>query len=166
MDGHLGEVTGEPLQGVGGQVPFVGPDPIHPQLHEVGEGLAQAHRGGDVRRPRLELPRHLVPLRVAKVNGADHLAPAKEGRHRLEELPSGPENPRSGGPEGLVPAEGVKVATDGLDVHREVGGRLSAVEEDEGTGLVGPTNDLGHRVDGPQGVGDVGHGNELGVEVE
>ena len=71
-----------------------------------------------------------------RLHGADHLAAAHEGRHRLEQLPARPERTGAGGPEHLVARERVEVGADRLHVDRHVRHGLGAVDEDERAGRV------------------------------
>ena len=57
---------------------------------------------------------------AAQVDLADHLAAAHERRHRLEQLPAGPERTGAGGPQHLVAGEDVEVGVP-APAHRRAG---------------------------------------------
>ncbi len=66
-----------------------------------------------------------------------------------------------GRPVGLVTGDGVEVDTELADVDAHLRHRLSAVDQDQGAGLVGHARDLGDRVERSEHVRDVGDGDQL-----
>ncbi len=109
---------------------------------------------------------NVVPLRSAEVDLADHVAAGHERRHRLEQLPPRPERARARRAEHLVPGERVEVGADRLDIDGDVRHGLCAVDQDQRAGLVGLRGHLGDRVDGAEGVRDVGERHELRLQPE
>ena len=157
----------EHLERVGDELALVLADVVHADLEQVVGGRAQPHAGRDVRRAGLELPGHVVPLRPAEVDLADHVAAAHERRHRLEELGLRPHRtPEPSRGEHLVPAEHVEVAADRRHVDRDVRHGLRPVDEDERAGLVRLAGHLLDRVDRAQRVRHVGERDQLRLELE
>ena len=62
--------------------------------------------------------------------------------------------------------EDEEVGAEVLDVDRQVGHGLGAVDEHERAGLVGHGHHLAHRVDGAEAVRDVVEGDELGLRAQ
>ena len=139
-------------------------DGVHPELREVLRRHAQPDRVGDRRRPRLELPRDVVPLGSAEVDLADHLAAGEERRHRLEQLAPGPQRAGAHRGQHLVAAERVEVGAELLDVDRHVRHGLGAVDQDQRAGRVGHLDHLPDGVDRAERVRDVGERHELRLE--
>src|SRR5437763_6128045 len=142
------------------QSPRMGPYPIHAELGQVVDGRTQADPFGDARRAGLELPREVVPCRLVESDPPDHVAPSEEGRHRLEQRPSGPEDADPRRTAHLVATEGVEVDPELLDVDRHVWHRLGTVDQHQ---RAGPVRRLGHRldwIDGPERVRLVGDGEQ------
>ena len=86
---------GQRLERVGDELALVLADRVHPDRHQVVRRDAEPDRVADRRRPRLELPRDVVPVGPAEMDLADHLAAGQERRHRLEQLAPRPERARA-----------------------------------------------------------------------
>jgi len=83
----------------------------------------------------------IVPLRVVDPDLLDHLAAAQPRLEPLQHSRRPYRTPIPVGPS-ILCAERHRVASNRRDVESEMGGRLGAIEQDEGSRLVGPT---GHR---------------------
>jgi hypothetical protein len=136
-------------------------DVRHAEPSEVVDGGMQPGGLGDGRRARLELERHLGPGSAGQRHLVDHAAAGQEGRHRLEQLASGPQRPDARRAEHLVPRQGQEVDAELDDVDRHVRHALRGVEDDQGAGLVRHASDLDDRVDGAERVAHVADGDEL-----
>ena len=95
VEGDVGDVAGERLEGVGDEVDLVLANGVHPERGEVVDRDTKPDRVADGRRPRLELPRDVVEVAPPEVDLADHLAAGQERRHRLEQLAPRPQRARS-----------------------------------------------------------------------
>ena len=62
--------------------------------------------------------------------------------------------------------EAIKFAVELLDVYLEMGHGLGAIDEYGNTAVVRHVDNLSHRGDGAEGVGDMCDGDELGSRVE
>ena len=62
-----------------------------------------------------------------------------------------------------MPRKGVEVAVEGLHIYRQVGHSLRAINDDDGTVLMGQGGDFLYRQDGTEGVGSVGDGHDAGA---
>ncbi len=129
-------------------------DGLHADAVEIIDGRAQADGGTIGRRAGLELGRQVARLEAVQQHAADHAPAAQERRHRLQQLPLAVEHADARGPQHLVPAEGQEIAVQGLHVGLLVRHALGPVDQHHGPGLVGAADDLGHRVDRAQHVGD------------
>src|SRR5215470_12740133 len=138
------------------QVALVGGHALHTQLAQIFHGGAQPHGAGDGRCAGLEAPRQVVPLGMIDPHFLDHLAPAPRRLEGFQDLPSSVENADAGGPEHLVAGEDVEVRAHRGEVEGQVRRALGAVQEHEGPNLVRAPDDLGHGIDRPQDIGNVG----------
>ena len=102
---------------------------LHAQAVQVVHGGAQSDDLGDRLRARLELPREIVVRRALGADRLDHVAAGHERLHALEQLAAAVEDAGARGPEHLVPAEGVEVATERPHVNWLVGRALRAVHK-------------------------------------
>ena len=136
------------------------------QTLQVVHGGGQADGAGDVRGAGLELERQLGVGGRLKAHMLDHLAAGLPRRHRLQQLLAADERADARGAVHLVAGEGVEVAAERLHVHRQVRRGLGAVHHRHRARRPASRRDLGHVVDGAQGVGDVGHGDDLGARAQ
>ena len=151
------------LERVADQLALVVAHVLHADaLQEIDRG-AQADGLGDVRGTGLELRRALRPARLLDGDRGDHVPAGDEGRHGGQEIGAPVENPDAGRPVRLVAGPAVEVRSQRAEVDRQLRHRLRAVDDDDRAGGVGPARDLLDRVDGPERVGDVHHGDDLDV---
>ena len=148
------------------ELAVVGEHSVHAEPRQVLHRGAESHGLGDRHRAGFELPGQLVPLRLAELHFADHLAAAQEGRHLLQQLAPPPQRADAGRPEHLVAGEGDEVGPDRPHVHRTVGDALRGVDQHPGAGGMCLARDLRHRIDRAEHVGDVDHGDQLHAAVE
>ena len=161
-DGEAGDPgVAQPPQGVGGDLPLVRLHRLHAQALQILDRRPQPDDAADVLRPRLELPRHLVPRGVVEPDVADHLAPAQERVHLLEQRAPRPQPAGAHRREHLVAGESVEVGAELPDVHPPVRGALRPVHDHEGPARVGGPGDLGDRVDRAERVAHVHEGHDL-----
>ena len=66
----------------------------------------------------------------------------------------------------LVAGSDEPVAVHGLHIQGHVGGTLATVDQYPGTHAMGQGNDLFHRVNAAQGIGNVVNGNQPGLVVD
>ena len=92
---------------------------------------------------------------------ADHLAAGEERRHRIQQLATTPEGPRTGGSEHLVCGAYQEVRAQRLDVELHVRRALRCVNDHGGAVLLGDACDLGRRIHGAEYVGDVHERHQL-----
>mmetsp|Transcript_2406 Transcript_2406/g.6645 ORF Transcript_2406/g.6645 Transcript_2406/m.6645 type:complete len:495 (+) Transcript_2406:517-2001(+) len=140
-------------------------EPVHPDVAQVVASGPQANRFADGRGTGLELPRRPGKSAVGLKDVLDHLPPSHERRHRLEDLHLSPQEAYPGGSAHLVARAHGEVHLELAEVHRHVGHRLAGVQEHLAP-RVAPAPRQGHdvadRVDAPQDVAHVPHGDELG----
>ena len=136
---------------------LVGSHVVHAQIAQVVHGRAQGDGLGNGRRARLELVRQVVPGRARQLHLANHLAPAQEGGHRLQEFPLAVEDTDTAGAAHLMTRKREEVTGQILYVHGQVGHTLGAIDQDQSPHRVGPRHQFLHGVDGAQ---HVGHGRE------
>ena len=139
---------------------LVRPHRGHTDALEVLDGRPEADRLDDRRRARLELPRHLVPLRGLEGHAGDHAAAGQERGHRVEQVAAAPERTDPRRAEHLVTGERREVDAQRRDVDRHVRDALCGVEDDDRADVVGARGDVGDRVDRAERVADVGQGDE------
>ena len=139
----------------------MGPHGLHPQALQVADRCAEADDLGDRRGSRLELPRQLVGHEPVTGHVEDHLAPAQERRHGLQQFSTGPQHPHPGRPAHLVAAEGQEVGAQFDHVGGQVGDRLAGVDQAERAHGVRGVGQLAHRGDGPQHVGHRRHPDQF-----
>ena len=144
-----------------GDLLLVCPHGVHPQRLQVVDGGAERHLLGDVHGAGLELVGDRVPRRVVVVDLADHLAPAEERIHLLEELALGVQPAGGRRAEHLVPAEREEVAVQLGDVDGAVGNELRPVDEDHGADGVRGLDEVAQRRQRPEGVRHPGDGEDL-----
>ena len=144
------------LRAVAQQVPLVRGDRVEPDGVDVIERHAETDRPFDVRRPRFELVRQLVPGRSLEGDRGDHVAAAEKGRHRLEQRLTAVEDADAGRAVQLVAGGGVEVDAERLHVHRHVVRGLRSVHQHRNVAGVGELDDPGDRVHRPERVGHVG----------
>src|SRR5713226_1217067 len=114
------------------------PHLLHPDLRKVLDCREKADGTGDVCRSRLELVRHVVPLRTVQVHLPNHLATSLEWGHLLKQLPPSVEDSDPSRAQHLVPGEGKEVATDLADADGHMGNRLGSVNHRQRPRLSGP----------------------------
>jgi hypothetical protein len=144
----------------------VRPDLGHPERLKPVDRCTEADRLGDLRRSRLELPGQIGPRRLVGGDRPDHVPATDERRHLLEQRAAAMQHADAGGPVGLVPGPGVEVCVDRLQVDRHLRDRLSAVDDDNGTGGMRPPDHLGNRIDRPDHVRNVDQRNQLWLASE
>ena len=142
----------QPLHRVIDQRALVGAHRVHAEAVEVIDRGPEPNAFSNAGSPGLELPGQVVPAGFVELDPLDHVPAAKEGRHRFEQGPSGPEHANSGRPAHLMAAEGIEVHAQFPDVDWHVRHRLRAVDQDERASSVRRLHDRLDRVDCPQRV--------------
>jgi hypothetical protein len=125
----------------------VGAHLIEPERAQPVDRGPEPDRLGDLRGPRLKLPRQVGPRRLVGGDRANHVSAADERRHLLEQLAAPVQHANPGRPVSLVAGPRVEVGVDRAQVDRERGNRLGAVDDEHRTGGMGTPGDLGDRVD-------------------
>src|SRR3989442_2330208 len=126
----LRSVELEPLDALQGldrvpqELDIMTPHLLHPDLRGLLDRREKADGTGDVCRSRLELVRHVVPLRTVQVHLPNHLATSLEWGHLLKQLPPSVEDSDPSRAQHLVPGEGKEVATDLADADGHMGAEL------------------------------------------
>src|SRR5439155_13464103 len=139
---------------------------VKPKLVDIVDGRAQPDGCGDVGRSRLELVGNDVVNRLLEGDRADHVAASLVRRHGFKQPGFAVEHADAGGAKNLVTGHGVKVAIELPDVDLEVRCRLSAVDEHRNVHAVRRLDDLAHRIDGAEHVGDMSDRNQSGPRVQ
>ena len=132
----------------------------------VIEGGGEGDGSFDVRRAGFVFERELVVSGFFKRHLLDHLAAAAPRRKRVEDFRTAPEDADAGGRVDLVAGEGEEIGTQGLDVDGQMGGGLGGIDHDERAGLFRGGGHFGDRVDGAEGVGNPGEGEDFGALAE
>src|SRR6266545_113851 len=152
----------EGIEAASGEAPLMGGHALHPELAQVLHRRAQTDDPRDGRRAGLEAPGKIVPLGVIDPHFLDHLTPAPRGLQPVQHLAEPVENANARRSQHFVAGEHVEVRPQGGQIQGQVGGTLGTVEQDEGSGLVRPPDELGHGIDGSEDIRDVGHGHQPG----
>src|SRR5262249_39638098 len=92
----------------------------------------ESDHAGNVRCACLELIWNSVVQGFFERDGADHVPAALVWRHRFEQSPLSIHNAESRGAINLVARKDVKIAVQGLYIHREMWNGLCAVNNDGG----------------------------------
>ena len=129
---------------------------IDADLAHVLERCLQPEAADEVRRPGLKLIGQVGVRGVVKGDVVDHLPAALIGRYPLQPLPLAVEDADAGRAVDLVPAESEEVAVPRLHVYRPMGDGLSGIDEAGDTVSVSYVDDLAHRIDGAEDVGEGG----------
>ncbi len=145
---------------------LVGGDPVHSDAVDVVNCSAQADAPGDVGSPRLKFVGQVIVQGLLKSDGLDHVAAALVRRHRFEQLSLSVEDSDPGGSVELVSGKGVKIASQAANVYPHVGRGLGPIQQHRNSTVVGHRHNLLDRVDGPQGIGYVDDGDQLGPGTE
>ena len=148
---------------VGQQLLLVAVDVVHAQGVDVVDGGGQAVGGHIVGRSGLELKGQLVVGGSLPADAADHLAAALIGWQAVEPRLLSVEHAHAGGAVHLVAAQGQEVAVQLLHVDAEVGCALCGVDEHGHAVLMGPSDDVGHRVHRAQHVAHVCEAEQAGA---
>ena len=154
------------LGGILQQCLFPSGDHPQPDAIDVLDGRLQSDDVAHRRRARLELVGQFVVGGVGESDGLDHLAAALVRRHLIEPLFFPIQHAHSHGGVHFVSREAVEVAVEGLHINRKMPGRLRAIHQHGDAFRMGFPDDLRHRVDGAEGVGDVVDGHETGLFVQ
>lgn len=59
--------------------------------------------------------------------------------------------------------ESIEVAPYGLHIYLEVSYRLGTIDQGQGADRLGGSYYLGYRIDGAEGIGDMGHAHQSGA---
>ena len=129
---------------------------IDADLAHVLECCLQPEAADEVGRPGLKLIGQTGVGGVVKGDMVDHLPTALVGRYPLQPLPLAVEDADAGRAVDLVPAESEEVAVPRLHVYRPMGDGLSGIDEAGDTVSVSYVDDLAHRIDGAEDVGEGG----------
>ena len=135
----------ECAQRIVGEQALVGPNSVHADCLQVGDGGAQSDDLGDRRRSGLELPWKLVRNEALSGDVQDHLAATQEGRHCVEQFRTTPQHADARGSTHLVAGERHEVAGPCRYIGRKVRYRLAAVDEAQGTGCMRGIGQLAYR---------------------
>src|SRR6266436_712218 len=141
VDRHPGNAL-ERIETASGEIPLMGGHALHPELAQILYRRAETDDARDGRRARLEAPGKIVPLGMIDPHFLDHLAPAPSGLQLLQHLPAPVENTDARRSQHFVPRERVAVRPHGGHSQRKVRGAVGTVEEDEGSRLVRPPDEL------------------------
>ena len=98
--------------------------------------------------------------RALDANRLDHVAAAHERVHLLEQLAATVEDAGAGGPQHLVPAERIEVASERAHVDALVRRALRPIDQHGRAGGLGPLDHVIDRVDGAEGVADLAECDE------
>ena len=132
-------------------------------VDQVVEGRAGGENAGGVLRAGLELLGDGRPDGVLLGDRIDHLAAGEHGRHGVEQVHLAPQHADAHGAHGLVCAKGKEVGAQVGHVNRHVRQRLCAVDDQVATVLVHELAEVLDRVLDAQHVGDLAHGQNLGL---
>ncbi|MNS69805.1 hypothetical protein D3C72_1031330 [compost metagenome] len=130
--------------------------------HKV-DGGCEADSTGNMGGARLELEGQGIEGGAAEADLVDHLAPRLPGWHAFQQFGSTPQHTNPGRAIELVTGEGIEVAAYGLYIHLEMGHRLGAVDQGQGANRFGGGHHPGDRIDGTEGIGDMGHAHQSGA---
>ena len=120
-------------------------------VHEV-DGGSQADGAFDVGCPGFETERQVGIGRLLEGNPADHLSPSLIYRKFLQQAFPTPQRADARGGVHLVSRESVKIAPEGLDIHRKVRNGLCTVYYHDGPCAVCQSSEFGNGIDRAQYV--------------
>src|SRR4029453_14071321 len=146
----------QPFMGLASQGALVLTDAIHPELLQIFDRRREPHGLGNRRGAGLEPPGQIVPLSVVDPDLLDHFTAAAAGLETIEHRPPAVHNSDAGRAEHLVSREHVEIATERGHIEPQMRGRLSPVHARERADGARLADDLRHRGDRAEHVGDVG----------
>lgn len=165
----------ELLEGIGGEVTFVGMNLIHTNGTDVvesdGKGVGAYVVGGSC----LKLVGEVVVGGALECDVFNHFTSTLIGRHLLKIFFLAVEDTNAGWSEDFMPAESEEVAVESLHVHGEMGRRLGSIDEYGDVVAMGFSDDVGDRIHRAKNVADVGDADKacmfveqvaIGIEVE
>ncbi len=154
--------AGELVEGVFSEFLVVAEDFGAAEGVEIIHGGVEADGSGDVRGAGFEAEGGGFVLALVEIDVGDHFAAAVEGGEGVEELFASVECADAGGAAHFVSGNGEEIAADLLDVERAVSGALGGVDEGDDVFFAGFAAEFGGGIDGAEGVGNVGEGEDFG----
>ena len=133
------------------------------RVDQVIKGGARGEDAGGVLRAGLEFLGDGRPDGVLLGDRVDHFAAGEHGRHGVEQVHLAPQHADAHGAHGLVRAKGKEVGAQVGHVDRHVRQRLRTVDDQVAAVLVHEFAEVLDRVLDAQHVGDLAHGQDLGL---
>ena len=143
-DAHPGQFR-ETFQRVIGQPRIVFEDRGAANAFDVIDRGGESDGAGDVRRAGFETMRRFLKRAFLQRHAHDHLAAAMPGRYCLKNFRAAVERTAPGRPTHFVSGEGEEIATDFLNVDRQMSRALGSIDQR-------------HRADRARFVAKLGHG--------
>ena len=116
-----------------------------------------------MRGARLKAVRQYVIVGFFEADPADHVTASLVGFHLLQQRPFAVKHPDTGGTIDLVAGERVEIGIERLHIDLQVGDRLGSVNQNHDTRVMGQGDHLSYRIEGTQGVGNLGNGKQTTV---
>ena len=143
------------LSSVGQQLLLVGGDPVHAYSIDITKRLRQCRTADKIGRTGLKLIRKLIEDRLLERHGSDHLTSALIRWQLLEPFLLTVKHADSGRTIDLMPGKNIELRIEILHVDRHMRHGLRTIYQYRHAMLMSDSDDLFHRIDRAEHVGDV-----------